>query len=235
MTSRASPQDAIWIGEGGMRMALPPYWCVYPEVQSQLWDLYEIRHVIAPTVTAVKYVASDAVADQRDTVDLGLAQRWQTKRGPALNRRTVDWIEWNSDFVWVSNPDTASAGPDRLPWGTPFIPLTDRYARVLPPIDRRSTTLWGPRQNYASTDAIMRLTDTTSILAGGYFGMQTDTVEQADIGFTHVCWPDLSYYVGTRYLRRYFVGTEERTSNALTVVITVHPGPPVHADALQSI
>jgi hypothetical protein len=66
----------------------------------------------------------------------------------------------------------------------------------------------------------MRLTDATSILAGGYFGMQTDTVEQADIGFTHVCWPDLSYYVGTRYLRRYFVGTEERTSNALTVVIT---------------
>ena len=35
----AGPEDAVWIGEGGVRMATPPYWCVYPEVESRLWDL----------------------------------------------------------------------------------------------------------------------------------------------------------------------------------------------------
>jgi len=210
----------IWIGEGGVRMAAQPYWAVYPDVESRLWDLHQLRHVVTPTVTAVHYVASDAVAEQRDTLDLEIAQQWQTKRGPAGNLRTVDWLDLNTNFVWVSDPDPESAGPDRLLWNWPFIPLVDRNARVIPPIDRRATDQFGPRQNYIGTDGILRLTDATSILGDAYFGMQTATLEQADIGFSRLVWPDLTYYVGTRYLHRFFLGGEARSSNALTFALT---------------
>jgi len=216
----ASPEGAIWIGEGGVRMATPPYWCIYPEVKSRLWDLNQLRHVITPTVTAVTYVASDIVAEQRDTLDLEIAQRWQTKRGPAESLRTVDWLELNTDFVWVNESDPESAGPDQILWNRPFIPLANRSGSVIAPLDRRSTDLFGPRQNYAGTDAVLRLTDATSIMGDTYFGMQTSAIEQADIGFSRLCWPDLSYYVGTRYLRRFNFGREVRSSKALTFAIT---------------
>jgi hypothetical protein len=216
----APPKDTIWIGEGGVRAATQPYWAVYPEVESRLWDLHQMRHVITPTVTATKFVASDMVADQRDVVDLQLAQRWQTKRGLIQNRRTVDWLELNSDLVWVGQSDPELDGPDRLPWSMPYIPMVDRSARTIPPIDRRSTSLFGPRQHYASSDGILRLTDSTAILGDGYLGMQTGTVEQTDIGFSRLVWPDLSYYVGTRYLRRFFFNGQERTSNAITFAVT---------------
>jgi len=214
------PKDAVWIGEGGVRIAPQPFWAVYPEFQSRLWDLYQMRHVIAPTLTAVKYAASAVVADQRDVLDLEIAQRWQTKRGPVLDRRTVDWLEWKTNFVWVSETRLDTAGPDRLSWSSPFIPLANRTARVLPPLDRRTTDLFGPRQNYISNDAILRLTDATSLLGDSYIGMQTGKVEQTDIGFSRLCWPDLSFYVGNRYLRRFFFGDRERSSNALTFAIT---------------
>jgi hypothetical protein len=216
----AGPQDAVWIGEGGVRMAPQPYWCLYPEVESRLWDLRQMRHVVAPTLTAVKYIAGDVVAEQRDILDLEIAQRWQTKRGPVQDLRTVDWLELNTNFVWVNESRPETAGPDQLIWNTPFIPLVDRSSRVVPPLDRRSTDLLGPRQNYVSTDAILRLTDTTSLLGDAYFGMQTSEIEQVDIGFSRLCWPDLSYYVGNRYLRRFSFGQEERSSNAVTFAVT---------------
>ncbi len=216
----AEPEDAVWIGEGGVRMALQPYWNVYPELRSRLLDLNQMRHVIEPTLTAVTYEASSAVAEQRDILDLQLAQRWQTKRGPIENLQTVDWLELNTDLVWVSESDPQSAGPDQLIWNRPFIPLASNSKYIVPPLDRRSTDLLGPRQNYASADAILRLTDATSILAFGYAGMQTGTIEQADLGFSRVVWPDLTYYVGTRYLRRYFVGPEVKSEKALTFAVT---------------
>jgi hypothetical protein len=213
-------QDAIWIGEGGVRLSTPPFWRVYPDVESRLLDLHQLRHVITPRVEAVAFAESDVVARQRDTLDLEIAQRWQTKRGPADARRTIDWVQWNTDFVWVDESSESSPAPDRFIWNTPFIPLANRAGGLLPPLDRRTTGRFGPRQNYVSTDAVLRLTDTTSILTDGYFGMQTGTLEQFDIGFSRLCWPNLSYYVGTRYLRNVENGLGQRGSNALTFAAT---------------
>jgi hypothetical protein len=218
--AQAPPEDGVWIGEAGVRASVQPYWNVYPDVRSRLWDLNQLRHVIAPSVTAVEYAASDVVADQRNTLDLQIAQRWQTKRGPAEHLRTVDWLELKTDFVWVDDSNPESAGADRFLWNDPFIPLVNRSGRVVPPLDRRSTSLFGPRQDYTSTDAILRLTDATSLLGDVYYGMQTGAIEQADIGFSRLCWPDLNYYVGARYLRRFNFGQGERSSKAVTFAVT---------------
>ncbi len=213
-------ENAIVIGEAGVRMSAEPFWCVYPNVESRLWDLYQLRHIIRPSITAVTYAESDTVVEQRDTLDLGISQRLQTKRGPADRRRTVDWLEWNVDFVWVADSSGEVAGPDRFLWNEPFIPLVNRDGRVIPPLDRRTTDLFGPRQNYISTEMILRLTDTTSILGDLYYDMQKGVVEQFDLGFSRLCWPNLTYYVGSRYLRNVDNTLGEQGSTAFTFAAT---------------
>jgi hypothetical protein len=213
-------EDAIAIGEAGVRMSMQPFWCVYPGVESRLWDLHQLRHVIRPSITAVTYAESDAVAKQRDTLDLGISQRLQTQRGPVGRQRTVDWLELNVDFVWVADSSDEIAGPDRFLWNEPFIPLVNRDGRRIPPLDRRTTDLFGPRQNYISTEMILRLTDTTALLADLYYDMPSGVVEQSDIGFSRLCWPNLTYYVGSRHLREVDNTLGQKGSTALTFAAT---------------
>ncbi len=215
------PQDTAWIGEGGVRMSARPFWRIYPDVHSRLWDLNQLRHVISPQLTAVAYTEGDRADEQRDVLDLGIYQRWQTKRGPGGpdEQRTVDWLKLNLDFVWVSDTADPNAGPDQILWNQPYIPLANPSGAVLLPRDRRSTGFWGPRHNYIGADAALRLTDTTSILGDMYYDMQSGVFSQIDAGFSRLCWPNLSYYVGTRYLRKVISG-EEKGSNAVTFAAT---------------
>ncbi len=212
-------QDLATIGEAGVRLSTQPFWKVYPDVKSKFWDLNQLRHVVRPEITAVVYADSDPVVQQRDALDIGIYQRWQTKRGPAGRQRTVDWLRWNLDFVWVSDSGEATAGPDQFLWNQPFIPLVNRTALTLPPQDRRTTGLFGPQRNYIGTDLALRLSDTASVLGDMNFDIQSGVVQQLNVGFSRLCWPNLSYYVGSRYLRRIVSGIE-RGSNAVTFAAT---------------
>jgi len=213
------PEDTVLIGEAGVRMATQPFWKVYPDIQSRFWDLNELRHVIRPHITAVAYTHSDLVEEQRDTLDFGISQRWQTRRGPEGRRRTVDWLRWDVDFVWVSDSGDATAGPDQFLWNKPFIPLVSGSVDMLLPQDRRTTGIYGPRRNYVGTEVALRLSDTTSILGDMNIDMQSGVAQQIDVGVARLCWPNLSYYIGSRYLRRITSG-QETGSNAVTFAAT---------------
>jgi hypothetical protein len=214
-----APVKGVWAGEGGVR-ASTQYWKVYPDVESRLWDLDQMRHIIGPYVVAVGYAASDSVAEQRDVLSVGISQRLQTKRGPSDERRTVDWMRLDAAVTWVNNSGDPSSGPDRLIWNKPFIPLVDTIGQVVPPQDRRGTDVFGPRRNYISADYIWRLSDTTAALSDLNFDMQSGVVQQFNIGFSRLVWPDLSYYVGSRYLRRVENNLGERGSNVFTFAAT---------------
>jgi hypothetical protein len=218
--SFAGGEDEVWIGEAGMRASTQPFWRLYPDVESELWDLHGMRHTIRPNLTAVTYAASNEVADQRDTLDLGISQKLQTKRGPLGHRRTVDWLELDIDFVWVTDSSDEAPGPNRFLWNEPFIPLINRTGNQVPPRDRRSTDLFGPRRNYTSTAATWRVTETLSVLGDVYLDMQSGVVREADIGFSRLCWPNLSYFIGSRYLRDVDNGLGQHGSNALTFALT---------------
>lgn len=213
-------KDAVGIGEAGVRASTQPFWRVYPGVESELWDLHGLRHTLRPSLTAVTYAATDEVADQRDTLDLGISQKWQTKRGPVGNRRVVNWFELDVDFVWVSDSSDAVAGPDRFLWNQPFIPLINRSGGILPPFDRRTTDLFGPQRNYTSAAATWRVSETVSVLGDAYLDTQKGTVEQVDVGFSRLAWPNLSYFIGTRYLRDIDNGLGQHGSNAATFAVT---------------
>jgi hypothetical protein len=215
--TRGSEKE-VWMGEVGAR-ASTQYWKVFRDVKSQLWDLNQLRHIVRPYLTAVSYAESDSVVEQRDTLSVGVSQRLQTKRGTFENERTVDWMRLDLDVTWVNNSGDPSAGPDQFIWNKPFIPLVDTYSTVVPPQDRRSSNIFGPRRNYVGADYIWRLSDTTALLSDMNFDMQSGVVQQFNIGFSHLRWPNLSYYVGSRYLRRVEVLGEEG-SNAFTFAAT---------------
>jgi len=218
-----------WLGEAGVRVFPQPYWKVYPNVKSRLWDLKGLRHIIRPQLTAVLYEESDDVVEQRDTLNVGISQRLQTKRGPSDKQRTVDWMRLDADVTWVNNSDSAaSSGPDRFIWSRPIVPLRVLSAPDIfhgdlenDGIDRglRRFEMYGPRRNYFGADLLWRLSDTTAILSDMNFDMQSGVVQQFNAGFSRLCWPNLSYYIGSRYLRRVEV-LDEKGSNAFTFAAT---------------
>ncbi len=217
----AGREDSIWIGEAGARVFARPMWKIYPDVQSRLWDLDGLRHVIEPRLTAVGYTESESVAEQRNILNVGISQRLQTKRGPADKQRTVDWMRLDMDVTWLDSSGDSSAGADRFIWNNPFIPLVNRISRrfgqsVLPPQDRRSSDIFGPRRNYFGADYIWRVSDTTAVLSDINYDIQSGVVQQLNVGFSRLRWPNLSYYIGSRYLKRIDNGYGEEGSNAFT-------------------
>jgi hypothetical protein len=219
----AEREDDVWFGETGVRVSSQPYWKVFPDVKSQLWDLNQLRHLIRPYLTAVAYTQSDSVIEQRDTLSVGISQRLQTKRGIGDKQRTVDWMRLDMDVTWVNDSGDSSAGPDQFIWNRPFIPLVNRFSTVLNPqdrYDRRSGGIFGPRRNYIGADYIWRLSDTTAVLSDLNYDMQSGVVQQVNVGFSHLRWPDLSYYIGSRYLRRIDNGLGEKGSNMFTFAAT---------------
>ena len=210
----------VWSAETGVRVSTQPYWRVFPNVQSQLWDLNQLRHVIRPSLTAVGYTESDAVFEQRDTLHAGISQRLQTRRGIGDNQRTVDWMRLDVDVTWVNNSDDATAGADRFIWNKPLIPSINTFSSAIPLQDRRSSQIFGPRRNYVGADYIWRLSDTTAVLSDMNYDMQSGVVQQFNVGLSHLRWPNLQYYVGSRYLRRLDNGFGEHGSNAFTFAVT---------------
>ncbi len=210
-------KDDVFLGEAGVRASLQPYWKVFPDVKSRLWDLNQLRHIISPYFTAVGFTESDPVIEQRDVVNVGVSQRLQTKRGVGTNERTVDWMRLDTDVTWVNNSgDTSAAlGPDRFIWNKPFIPLVNRFS---PQQDRRSSNIFGPRRNSFCADYIWRPSDTFAILSDMNFDIQSSVVQQFNVGLSHMRWPNLSYYIGSRYLRR--IGLDEKGSNMFTFAAT---------------
>jgi hypothetical protein len=218
--STAPTENEVYFGEAGTRVSLQPFWKVYPDVKSRVWDVNQLRHTLKPYVTAVSYTDSDPVIEQRNVLNLGISQRLETKRGHGSKQRTVDWMRLDMDVTWVDNSGDTSGGPDRFIWNKPFIPLVDRYSTAVPQQDRRSSNIFGPSRNYIGADYLWRLSDTTAVMSDMNFDMQSGVVQQFNIGFSHLRWPNLSYYIGSRYLRRVDNNLGEKGSNTFTFAAT---------------
>ena len=212
------------IGEAGARFFPDPIWKVYPSVKSRLWDLNQMRHIIAPSITATAYAVNDNAVEQRNTLNAALAQRLQTKRGEGKNQRTVDWMRLDTDVTFVENQGNAEdSGADRFIWAKPFVPM-----RVLSAPDifngdldssLRHFETFGPTRNYFGADYIWRVSDTTAVLSDMHYDLQSSVVDQFNVGLARLVWPDLSLYIGNRYLKRTEV-YDEKGSNTFTFAAT---------------
>jgi hypothetical protein len=218
--SQETPEDEVWYGEGGVRMSAQPYWKVMPDVESRLWDLNRMRHIIRPYMSAAGYIENNPVIDQRDAVNFGITQQLQTKRGPATNQRTVDWMRLDTSITIVDNAENSSPGTDRFIWNRPYIPLINELSKTAIQQDRRGSSSYGARNNSFTADYAWHLSDTTAIFSDLNYDLYDNVVQQYDVGLSHIRWPNLGYYIGNRYLRDVDTGYEEKSSNALTYAVT---------------
>ena len=216
----------VWLGETGVRIFPQAWWKIYPSAKSRLLDLDQLRHVIQPSATAVLFEESDEVIDQPDILNLSLSQLLQTKRGPADNKQTVDWMRLDAEFVSVEggrDSSDAGPGPDRFIWAKPFVPMRVFSAPqifngdLIPQLHRFE--LWGPQRDYFAADYLWRLSDTTSLLSDFYYDTKGGTIEQFNVGFSRLAWPNLTYYIGSRYLKRTDI-LRQKGSNAFTFAAT---------------
>lgn len=60
---------------------------------------------------------------------------------------------------------------------------------------------YGPARDYFDADYMWQISDTTALLSDGYYDIHSGRTEQFNIGFSRTRLPDLSYYIGLRYLR----------------------------------
>ena len=185
-------ESSVWLGELGMR-ASTQFWKVDPTIQSRLWDLNGIKHTLRPHMEFSVYQESDDSIDSRNTINLGLSQRWQTKRGDIDNLRTIDWMRFNIDTTFVADSaDASDVAPDKYVFNDPTIPM----------FKRRETDQYGLRSNTINADYYWSISDTYAVMSDMNYNVEAGTVDQFNIGITRYCWPNLSWYIGNRYLRR---------------------------------
>ncbi|MHC4122702.1 MAG: LPS-assembly protein LptD [Planctomycetota bacterium] len=218
-------EDKVYLGEVGVRIFPLPLWKTYPNIKSRLWDLNQLRHIIEPQLTAALYEESDNVVEQRDIINFAVSQRLQTKRQQGGEQRTVDWMRLDTDITWVSDSDkeASSVGVDRFLWAKPIVPLRVFSAPDIFNGDFGASLqrfeMFGPRRDYIGMDYVWRVSDTAAILSDMYFDVKSSVVSQFNFGFSRLVWPNLSYYIGSRYLRRVEI-LDEKGSNAFTFAAT---------------
>ncbi|MDO8301831.1 MAG: hypothetical protein Q7T18_01175, partial [Sedimentisphaerales bacterium] len=213
------------IGEVGTRFSTQ-YWTVYPDARSRLFDVNEIRHLIKPYFAGAAYSATDDVMEdeQHNVINVGTLQRWQTRRGP--KQEAVDWMRLDTSFTFVDNEADSTSGSNPFVWNKPLVPLRVLSAPGIfnGDLSMSNPTLtrfeqWGPQRDTFNSDYVWRVTDTLAVLSDMTYDLKSSEVQQLDVGYSHLVFPHLSYYLGSRYLRNTQV-LNEHGSNAVTAAVT---------------
>ena len=223
-------EDNVLLGEAGLR-ASTMFWSQDPFVRSALWDLNGIRHIVTPYAEAVMYEDNEDTIEMRDALHLGLSQRWQTHRGSEENMRSLDWMRLDLETTWLSDDADSSVGdydtygPAGFVYNDPSIPF----------LRRRNDNYFGQARDTLNGEYAWRVSDTCSFLSDFNYDIDDGEVQQLNVGVSRLVYPDISYYVGTRYLRPVIIpvdenndGTaeyEEKGSNSFVTAMTYRLSP----------
>ena len=178
-------------GQVGVR-ATTDIWRVFPNVQSRLWDVHGIKHVITPQATG--FVASshgvypyelfpmdhDVEGIERTSGGVfSVYQRLQTKRGIGADRRTVDWMRLNLSAGFYNNQ-------------ADHTPSVGRFSTYRPEnsVDR----------NHINTEYFWNISDATALIAKANYDIEDERLAKGNIGFAVQRSPRLSYLAGCRYI-----------------------------------
>lgn len=221
----ASGTEGVFVGQFGVR-ASTQYWKHF-NVRSRFWDINGLRHIVKPYINAAIFAESDDTVEQKDIFDIGILQRWQTKRGVGDKERIVEWMRLNTDFAWVGNDSSEPIRPDKVIWNNSFVPLSALSAPHIfngDLLGYRMFETFGPQRDSFNADYIWRVSDTTAVLSDLNYDVKGGNVEQFNIGLSRLRWPNLSYYIGARYLRSTRI-EGEKGSNAFTFAATYKLNP----------
>jgi len=110
---------------------------------------------------------------------LNLYQRLQTKRGPAENRHTVDWMRLNLSLGLYDNHR------DEVPSDGRFFAYRPEYS-----LDR----------NHLNAEYFWHISDATTLLADMNYDLDDKQFARGNLGLAVQRDPRLRYYLGVRYI-----------------------------------
>lgn len=180
---------------GGMRVTTA-FWKVEDGVESRMFDLHRLRHVIEPEVHVYAAAQSedrsdlliydepvDAITDT-SAIQIAVNQRWQTKRGGPGQWRSVDFLTINIQGSFFMNQP-----PDRELAPTDF--------RGLLFVTRPETSI--PR-NSINAQLEWCISDTVSLESELYYNIDESMLASASVGLKVRHDPRISYYIGLRHI-----------------------------------
>jgi hypothetical protein len=193
-TDVGSNENRFMVG-AGVR-ATTDFWRVDDTVQSDLFDLHRIRHVVEPELNLFTSAQSvdqnrlfiydpmvDAVNDV-SAVEVGLLQRWQTKRGGPGRWRSVDFFTLNlTANLFTNQPAKQFRDPTDF---RGYFESSEPEASV-------------PR-NSINANAEWRVSDSTAVLASAVQNMDSKKLALASFGIAIQRDTRLSYFIGTSYI-----------------------------------
>jgi hypothetical protein len=196
---RGSYWDGQPLDDGGLWRGLGVYGVrggtsfskVFDNVESELFDVHRIRHIVKPDF-AVWWSNSNTRSERIspfdygiETVDAfygataGVRQAWQTKRGLAELRRTVDLLTLNLEVGAFGNTEGRHD-------------ISNGYANPYRPENSRT-------RNYFAGDLMYRLSDTTSLLYDFNLDLNDRSYDKHDVALAIERSPRLAYVLGSRY------------------------------------
>jgi len=203
-------EDQVVLGEAGLR-ASTMFWKEDPYLRSELWDLNGMRHIVTPYAEAVLYEANKETVDMRDAFHLGLSQRWQTHRGSEENRRSLDWMRLDLQATWLRDEADSSIGPYQT-YGPAGFVYNDQS---IPFLLRRNDNYYGQARDTINGEYAWRVSDTFSLLSDFNYDIDGGHVQQLNVGVSRFVCPDISYYVGTRYLRPVIIPVDKNNDDVI--------------------
>jgi len=180
-------------GQLGVR-ASTDIWRVYDNAESRLWDVHRLKHVMTPEVAAFIGDTGGVMPEDLFPMDpdieehmrrqggvaIALYQRLLTKRGPAGNRESVDWMRFNIIAGFYDNgPDTQTSD--------------GRYFTYRPE--------YSLGRNHINAEYFWNISDATMLLADANYDIDSDAIRRLNVGLSVVRNPRLKYYLGWRWLR----------------------------------
>ena len=181
------------IAQAGIQSSMD-FWRTYNNVNSRMWDVNGLRHIITPVASA--WVTGSSGADPADLyamdpgidrditkaggVAFGAFQRLQTKRGPAGNRSTVDWMRLDAIVGLFDN--NAEKG---LPQDGIFIFHRPEFS--LP-------------RDYFALDYSWQVSDSVLFQAGTKVDIDSGNFSQSYVGLAVDRDPRMRYFLGWRYI-----------------------------------
>ena len=186
---RGSAETRLY-GMAGARASMT-FWKLYSGINSKLWDLNGIRHIVTPELVFYTGGTSVAANDlfkmnpsvepyirQNTGISFAVYNRLQTKRGPAGNQRVVDWMRFNVRGAYFSNPEERDSGHGELYAANP------EYSRA---------------RNYVAAEWLWNISDSMTMLADASFDTDQGRCDIMNIGLSVRRDPRLTYFAGFRY------------------------------------
>jgi hypothetical protein len=206
------------LGETGVRGSTM-FWKEDPMVRSKFWDVRGVRHSVTPYFETAAYQPSDSAIDMSDYFHTGVTQLWQTHRGRQDKMYTVDWMRLDVNGTWLSDDADSSIGPARTSreidaYGPSWFVYNDPS---IPLLRRRDYRYYGIARDTLNADYEWRVSDTLTLLSDTNYDVDSGKVQQLDLGINRYVYPDISYYLGSRYLRPVLIDIDEDDNGTIDI------------------